>query len=133
VGVLRAPRSQEIGIVKELTRPGVCIPLKNPGLTVSALAAVESVRAGVNARIIPETEAATASQRRCMLSEGTNRMSATSDVQKRKLELKARRKPLFAWYEKNPNDTNLVLEIKIVDDQIAECNQQIERERIKRN
>ena len=60
-------------------------------------------------------------------------MLATSDIQKRKLELKARRKPLFEWYEKNPNDTNLVLEIKIVDDQIAECNQQIERERIRRN
>jgi hypothetical protein len=40
---------------------------------------------------------------------------------------------LFEWYEKNPNDTNLVLEIKIVDDQIAECDQQIQRERIRRN
>jgi hypothetical protein len=56
-------------------------------------------------------------------------MLATQELQKRKLELKARRKPLFDWYEKNPNDTSLVLEIKIVDDQIAECNQQIERER----
>jgi hypothetical protein len=60
-------------------------------------------------------------------------MSATQEIQKRKLELKARRKPLFDWYEKNPNDTNLVLEIKIVDDQIAECNQQIERQRKNRN
>jgi hypothetical protein len=68
-----------------------------------------------------------------VLFEGTNRMLATSNFQKRKLELKARRKPLFDWYEKNPNDTSLVLEIKIVDDQIAECNQQIERERTKRN
>jgi hypothetical protein len=56
-------------------------------------------------------------------------MLATQELQKRKLELKARRKPLFDWYEKNPNDTSLVLEIKIVDDQIAECNQRIERER----
>jgi hypothetical protein len=69
----------------------------------------------------------------CTLFERTNRMLATSDIQKRKRELKARRKPLFERYEKNPNDTNLVLEIKIVDDQIAECNQQIERERIRRN
>jgi hypothetical protein len=69
----------------------------------------------------------------CTLFEGTNRMLATSDIQKRKLELKARRKPLFEWYEKNPTNTNLVLEIKIVDDQIAECDQQIQRERIRRN
>jgi hypothetical protein len=60
-------------------------------------------------------------------------MLATQEIQKRKLELKARRKPLFDWYEKNPNDTSLILEIKIVDDQIAECNQQIERQRINRN
>ena len=60
-------------------------------------------------------------------------MLTTLDVQKRKSELKARRKPLFEWFEKNPNDTSLVLEIKIVDDQIAECDQQIERERINGN
>ena len=58
-------------------------------------------------------------------------MLATQEIQKRKLELKVRRKPLFDWYEKNPSDTSLVLEIKIVDDQIAQCNQQIERERMK--
>lgn len=60
-------------------------------------------------------------------------MLATQEIQKRKLELKAIRKPLFDWYEKNPDDTSLVLEIKIVDDQIAECNQQIERQRINGN
>jgi hypothetical protein len=60
-------------------------------------------------------------------------MLATQEIQKRKLELKARRKPLFDWYEKNPNDTSLVLEIKIVDDQIADCNKQIERQRINGN
>jgi hypothetical protein len=60
-------------------------------------------------------------------------MLETQEIQKRKLELKARRRPLFDWYEKNPNDTSLVLEIKIVDDQIAECNQQIERQRLNGN
>jgi hypothetical protein len=60
-------------------------------------------------------------------------MLETQEIQKRKLELKARRRPLFDWYEKNPNDTSLVLEIKIVDDQIAECDQQIERQRINGN
>jgi hypothetical protein len=60
-------------------------------------------------------------------------MLATQEIQKRKLELKARRKPLFDWYEKNPNDTSLVLEIKIVDDQIAECDEKIERQRMNGN
>ena len=60
-------------------------------------------------------------------------MLATSDLRKRKLELKAMRKPLFERYEQNPNNTSLVLEIKIVDDQIAECTKQIERERMNGN
>ena len=60
-------------------------------------------------------------------------MLATSDLRKRKLELKAMRKPLFERYEENPNNTSLVLEIKIVDDQIAECTKQIERERMSGN
>ena len=58
-------------------------------------------------------------------------MVTTSDVQKQKLEeLKARRKPLFDWYEKNPDETQLVLEIKAIDDQIAECTRQIQRDRL---
>ncbi len=60
-------------------------------------------------------------------------MVSVQEIQKRKLELKARRKPLFDSFEKNPDDTSLVLEIKIVDDLIAECNHEIERERINRN
>jgi hypothetical protein len=56
--------------------------------------------------------------------------SATLDLQKEKREgLRARRKPLFERYEKNPNDCRLALEIKEIDDQIAECNQQIEQNR----
>ena len=60
-------------------------------------------------------------------------MVSVQEIQKRKLELKARRKPLFDTFEKNPDDTSLVLEIKIVDDLIAKCNQEIEHERINRN
>jgi len=52
------------------------------------------------------------------------------DLQKEKREgLRARRKPLFERYEKTPGDNRLALEIKEIDDQIAECNQQIERSR----
>lgn len=61
-------------------------------------------------------------------------MAASSNVQRTKLEqLRARRKPLFEWYEKNPSDTHLILEIKDIDDKIAECNAEIQRERKDRN
>ena len=66
--------------------------------------------------------------------EETRKMLATLDVQRKKVEgLKARRKPLFDWYEKNPNDVDLVLEIKIIDDEIAECTRQMDHEKINRN
>jgi hypothetical protein len=65
-----------------------------------------------------------------ILMAGENHVPAGSKVQRIKLkELRARRKPLFEWYEKNPGETRLVLEIKKIDDEIAECNAQIERER----
>jgi hypothetical protein len=44
-------------------------------------------------------------------------------------ELIVRRKPLFEEFEKNPQRLHLSLEIKIIDDQIAECNQQIKLEK----
>jgi hypothetical protein len=56
-------------------------------------------------------------------------MTARAGVWKRKREdLKNRRTPLFKRYEKSPNDLSIALEIKIIDDQIAECTQQMERE-----
>jgi hypothetical protein len=54
----------------------------------------------------------------------------TASIHKKKLDgLKARRKPLFERYEKNPGDNRLALEIKEIDDQIAECARLIERDR----
>jgi hypothetical protein len=56
-------------------------------------------------------------------------LTAHAGVWKRKREeLKNRRTPLFKKYEKSPNDLRLALEIKTIDDQIAECNHQMERE-----
>jgi len=56
-------------------------------------------------------------------------MTARAGVWKRKREdLKKRRTPLFKSYQKSPNDLHLALEIKMIDDQIAECTQQMERE-----
>lgn len=56
-------------------------------------------------------------------------MTALAGVWKRKREdLKNRRTPLFKRYEKSPGDLRLALEIKLIDDQIAECTQQMECE-----
>jgi len=59
-------------------------------------------------------------------------MTALAGVWKRKREdLKNKRSPLFKRYRKSPNDLRLALEIKMIDDQIAECTQQIELENTK--
>jgi len=49
-------------------------------------------------------------------------------VRKRE-ELKAQRKLLFRRFLRNPQDTRLALKIKIIDDQIAACTEQMERQR----
>ena len=67
------------------------------------------------------------------MSGRINDLITTQEIQKRKQELKARRKPLFDFYEKNPSETSLILEIKIVDDEIAECNHLIQLEKASRN
>jgi hypothetical protein len=46
-------------------------------------------------------------------------------------ELRDKRKPVWERFEKNPTDTHLALELKVIDDQIAECNQQIQGDRRK--
>ncbi len=43
------------------------------------------------------------------------------DWKSKREALIARRNPLFKQYLKNPNDYRLALEIKSIDDQIAEC------------
>jgi hypothetical protein len=56
-------------------------------------------------------------------------VTARAGVWKRKREdLKNRRIALFKRYEKSPGELRLALEIKSIDDQIAECTQQIECE-----
>jgi hypothetical protein len=56
-------------------------------------------------------------------------VTARAGVWKRKREdLKSKRMPLFKRYEKSPHDLRLALEIRIIDDQIAECTHQIEQE-----
>lgn len=49
-------------------------------------------------------------------------------LEKRLEELKAEREPLFQRLSRNPKETHLALEIKLIDDQIAECNHLIKQQ-----
>ena len=56
-------------------------------------------------------------------------MTARAGIWKRKREdLEDKRAPLFKRYQKTPNELRLALEIRIIDDQIAECTHYIELE-----
>jgi hypothetical protein len=58
-------------------------------------------------------------------------LSAPSSSEIKLRELRGRRKPLSERFEKNPSDTRLALELKLIDDQIAECHQGIQGTRRK--
>lgn len=45
--------------------------------------------------------------------------------------LNGKRRPLSEQFARNPDNTGLALELKLIDDQIAECNQQIQADRRK--
>jgi hypothetical protein len=55
-----------------------------------------------------------------------------SDARKKCEELKAKRNLLFARFLKKPRDTHLALKIKVIDDQIAEYNEKMERKKERR-
>jgi hypothetical protein len=62
------------------------------------------------------------------------RMQETAfDAKEKREKLKTKRNLLFARFLKNPSDTRLALEIKIIDDQVAECVKQMQQQREKRN
>jgi hypothetical protein len=54
-----------------------------------------------------------------------------SEQETRIEELTDRRRPLFARLQSDPKATYLAIEIKVIDDQIAECNRQIQEDRKK--
>ncbi len=55
-------------------------------------------------------------------------MSETADNEKKnRQELKNKRNQLYQLFLKNPMYTRLAVEIKFLDDQLAECTQQMER------
>jgi hypothetical protein len=43
--------------------------------------------------------------------------------------LRAEREPLFQQFADNPSQIYLAIEIKLIDDQIAECNQDIQQKK----
>ena len=43
--------------------------------------------------------------------------------------LRAEREPLFQQFADNPSQIYLAIEIKLIDDQIAECNQDIQKQK----
>jgi hypothetical protein len=49
--------------------------------------------------------------------------------EKKREELRARREPLIKQLEDNPRRIHLALEIKAIDDQIAECTRLIKQKR----
>jgi hypothetical protein len=58
-------------------------------------------------------------------------LPAPSSQEARLQELRGKRKPLSERFESNPQDTRLALELKIIDDQIAECSREIQGDRRK--
>jgi hypothetical protein len=49
--------------------------------------------------------------------------------EKKREELMARREPLAREFEKHPNRVHIAIEIKAIDDQIAECTHLIKQKR----
>ncbi|MGB9465007.1 MAG: hypothetical protein WBR10_07835 [Candidatus Acidiferrum sp.] len=61
---------------------------------------------------------------------GDNLMLAVAGAWKKKRDdLKSKRNSLFEKYTKHPEDFHLSLEIKKIDDEIADCTQHVEQER----
>lgn len=59
-----------------------------------------------------------------------NHMLAVAGVWKKKRDdLKTKRNSLFEKYAKHPDEFHLALEIKKIDDEIADCTQHVEQER----
>ena len=50
----------------------------------------------------------------------------------RTVQLKVKRKPLSERFDRNPDDTRIALELKLIDDEIADCNSQIQAGRSNR-
>jgi hypothetical protein len=69
-------------------------------------------------------------QKRAHTTHEANHMLAVAGVWKKKRDdLKAKRNSLFEKYARHPEEFHLALEIKKIDDEIADCTQHVEQER----
>lgn len=59
-------------------------------------------------------------------------LAARSSQEIKLQELKGKRMPLSKQFENHPDDTHLAVELKVLDDQIAECSREIQGDRRKR-
>jgi hypothetical protein len=55
------------------------------------------------------------------------------DAMRKREELKRTRNRLFKRFRKHPMDTYLALKIKTIDDQVAECSEQMRQEKKQRD
>jgi len=54
---------------------------------------------------------------------------ASVDWKKVRQELQARRTEAFDHFLKNPSDIHLAIEIKLLDDELVDCSEHVQRER----
>ena len=64
---------------------------------------------------------------------GHSTLATTNVWKKKRDDLKTKRNALFDEYSKHPHDVHLALEIKTIDDEIAECTQKMEPESSERS
>jgi hypothetical protein len=75
-----------------------------------------------------KTSAARSLRQRIVLTEAKLMLEPViADERKKRKELTTKRNLLFAEYLKNPQDIRLALEIKLIDDQVAQSIEQTER------
>lgn len=55
-------------------------------------------------------------------------LTASVDWKKVRQELRARRAELFDRFAKNPGNISLAIEIKMLDDELSECAEHVQRE-----
>jgi hypothetical protein len=75
-----------------------------------------------------KTSGVSTAKQRIVLTEASLMLEPVlTDERKKRKELTAKRNLLFAEYLKNPQDIRLALEIKLIDDQVAQSIEQTER------
>jgi hypothetical protein len=89
---------------------------------------MELIRAHMYVGSGTKTSAVRSPRERIVLPEAKLMLEPViADERRKRNELTAKRNLLFAEYLKNPQDIRLALEIKLIDDQVAQSIEQTER------